>query len=92
MTLKMLGEEYLAGEALIRNKIRALRAQLPQHTGDSLKEMQARIRSLYEMALQAGQTGRYLIGYYDRSSDGCAFLDGCKGKRADEPNLLYARQ
>lgn len=70
MTLKMLGEEYLRGEQKIRLRIRDLRLTLSALQGDERKEMEARIRSLYEMALSARQTGLYLIDYYMGAAPG----------------------
>lgn len=66
MTLYELGMEYLQQDVALRRRVAQLKRKLPQLRGEASREMEARIRGLYEMARDCRLTGQYLIHYYDK--------------------------
>lgn len=66
MTLYELGMEYLQQDVALRQRVAQLKQKLPQLRGEESREMEARIRGLYEMARDCRLTGQYLIHYYDK--------------------------
>ena len=66
MTLYELGVEYLEQDAMLRQRVAQLKRRLPGLRGEASREMEARIRGLYEMAREGRLPGQYLIHYYDK--------------------------
>ena len=65
MTLQQLGAEYLEQDITLRQRVALLKRELHQLRGEASREMEARIRGLYEMARECRRIGQYLIHYYD---------------------------
>ena len=65
MTLQELGAEYLEQDVTLRQRVALLKQTLPKLRGEASREMEARIRGLYEMARECRRIGQYLIHYYE---------------------------
>ena len=74
MTLKELGEQYLAESERIREKIRFLRANSKGLTQKELFRLRGRILSLYADAAALKTTGAHLINYYGEQNEQQATL------------------
>ena len=70
MTLAELGQQYLEQDVALRERIAQLKTRLPSLRGEASREMEARIRSLYEMARDCRRIGQYLSHYYDEKVRG----------------------
>ena len=64
MTLAQLGAEYLEQEKVIRGRISDLRSTMEGCRGGKMLDLSRRVSSLYAMALDAHETGIYLLNYY----------------------------
>lgn len=65
MTLQELGMEYLEQDVALRERVALLKQKLPELRGEASRQMEARIRGLYEMARECRMIGQYLIHYYE---------------------------
>ena len=65
MTLQELGMEYLEQDVTLRERVALLKQALPELRGEASRQMEARIRGLYEMARECRMIGQYLIHYYE---------------------------
>ena len=65
MTLQELGMEYLEQDVTLRERVALLKNELPELRGEASRQMEARIRGLYEMARECRMIGQYLIHYYE---------------------------
>lgn len=65
MTLQELGMEYLEQDVTLRERVALLKQTLPELRGEASRQMEARIRGLYEMARECRMIGQYLIHYYE---------------------------
>lgn len=65
MTLQELGMEYLEQDVTLRERVALLKKELPGLRGEASRQMEARIRGLYEMARECRMVGQYLIHYYE---------------------------
>lgn len=66
MTLEELGRQYLQRDEILRRRARELRPGLQELRGDAYRQMEARIRSLYDSAKDCREIGVYLTTYYER--------------------------